>query len=73
MVGVSFGHSLGLAVLSPLVGAAYDRIGFAHTYLLIGAFATVFWIWSARVLAPTPPEVCRAARVADSDSLTAGA
>lgn len=73
MVGVSFGHSLGLAVLSPLVGAAYDRIGFAHTYLLIGAFATVFWIWSARVLAPTPPEVCRAARVANSDSLTAGA
>jgi OHS family lactose permease-like MFS transporter len=46
MVGVSFGHSLGISILSPLVGRAYDHIGFAHTYLCIGALAFIFWIWS---------------------------
>lgn len=72
MVGVSFGHSLGLAVLSPLVGAAYEHIGFAHTYLLIAGFAAVFWIWSARVLAPTPPE-CGPGAPLPPDGLVAGA
>jgi OHS family lactose permease-like MFS transporter len=61
MVGVSFGHSLGLALLSPLAGIGYDRFGFQHTYFMIAAFALVFWIWSARVLSPTPPEHGRAA------------
>lgn len=56
MVGVSFGHSLGLAVLSPLAGMGYDLFGFQHTYFLIAGFALFFWIWSAMSLAPTPPE-----------------
>lgn len=56
MVGVSFGHSLGLAVLSPIVGISYDRFGFQHTYFLIAGFAMLFWIWSFFALAPTPPE-----------------
>jgi len=46
MVGVSFGHSLGIAFLSPIAGRAYDHIGFANTYLCIGALALIFWLWS---------------------------
>lgn len=57
MVGVSFGHSLGLAILSPLAGKSYDLIGFQNTYFLIAAFALVFWIASWFALSPTPPEV----------------
>jgi OHS family lactose permease-like MFS transporter len=56
MVGVSFGHSLGLAILSPIVGIGYDHFGFQHTYFLIAAFALVFWIWSFFTLSATPPE-----------------
>lgn len=56
MVGVSFGHSLGLAILSPLVGISYDLIGFQHSYFLIAGFALIFWIWSCFSLSPTPPE-----------------
>lgn len=52
MVGVSFGHSLGIALLSPLAGRAYDHIGFAHTYLCIAGLALVFWIASWFTLAP---------------------
>ena len=55
LVGVSFGHSLGLAILSPLAGIGYDRLGFPHTYFLIAAFALVFWIGSWFALSPTPP------------------
>jgi OHS family lactose permease-like MFS transporter len=55
LVGVSFGHSLGLSFFSPLAGAGYDRIGFQHTYFLIAAFALVFWSGSWFSLAPTPP------------------
>ena len=55
LVGVSFGHSLGLSFFSPLAGAGYDRIGFQHTYFLIAAFALVFWLVSWFSLAPTPP------------------
>jgi OHS family lactose permease-like MFS transporter len=55
LVGVSFGHSLGLAFFSPLAGAGYDRIGFQHTYFLIAAFALIFWLGSWFSLAPTPP------------------
>jgi len=55
MVGWSFGHSLGLAVLSPLVGQFYDRIGFPNTYLLLAAFAAVFLVCSFFTLSPTPP------------------
>jgi OHS family lactose permease-like MFS transporter len=54
LVGVSFGHSLGLALLSPLAGRGYDQIGFPATYLAIAAVASVFWIASWFALAPTP-------------------
>jgi MFS transporter, OHS family, lactose permease len=46
MVGFSFGHSLGLALLSPIAGKAYDLFGFPRTYLMIAVFALLFWIWS---------------------------
>lgn len=54
MVGFSFGHSLGLAVLSPIAGKAYDLFGFPTTYLLTAAFAALFLLWSCFSLAPTP-------------------
>lgn len=54
MVGVSFGHSLGLAILSRPVGRSYDLIGFPHTYLLIGAGALVCWLISVWTLAADP-------------------
>lgn len=56
MVGFSFGHSLGLAVLSPIAGLGYDRFGFQNTYLLIAVFALVFWIAALFALPPTPAE-----------------
>jgi OHS family lactose permease-like MFS transporter len=61
MVGVSFGHSLGLAILSPLAGMGYDLIGFQHSYFAIAAFALLFWIASWFALSPTPVEVPRKA------------
>lgn len=54
LVGVSFGHSLGLAILSPIAGKSYDLIGFPATYLLIALGALIFWIASWFALAPTP-------------------
>lgn len=54
LVGVSFGHSLGLTILSPIVGKSYDLIGFPHTYLLIALFAAAFWVASIFALSPTP-------------------
>ena len=59
MVGVSFGHSLGLAILSPLAGIGYDRFGFPATYMMIATFALIFWLVSLFALSPTPPEVGR--------------
>jgi OHS family lactose permease-like MFS transporter len=56
LVGVSFGHSLGLAILSPLAGKSYDMIGFQNTYFLIAALAFLFWLASWFALAPTPVE-----------------
>jgi OHS family lactose permease-like MFS transporter len=56
MVGVSFGHSLGLFALSPLVGNSYDRIGFPATYLLLAAIGAGFLLLSVFVLSPTPAE-----------------
>jgi OHS family lactose permease-like MFS transporter len=55
LVGVSFGHSLGLAFFSPLAGVGYDWVGFQHTYFLIAAFALIFWLGSWMSLSPTPP------------------
>lgn len=57
MVGVSFGHSLGLAILSPIAGKSYDLIGFSATYLCMAALGAVFLALSAWLLSPTPPEV----------------
>ena len=54
MVGFSFGHSLGLALLSPIVGRSYDLLGFQNTYLLISAMAALFWVLSFFTLSPTP-------------------
>lgn len=59
MVGVSFGHSLGLALLSPLVGKAYDLIGFNHTYLLLAAIGAVCLLLSVFALSPTPAETTK--------------
>lgn len=60
MVGVSFGHSVGLAILSPVAGIGYDLFGFQNTYFLIAGFALLFWVASFFTLAPTPPETGRA-------------
>lgn len=54
MVGVSFGHSLGLALLSPVAGRFYDLVGFRHTYFLIAGFALLFWVASWFSLSKTP-------------------
>ncbi|MHA6724213.1 oligosaccharide MFS transporter [Sphingomonas sp. RS2018] len=54
LVGVSFGHSLGLAILSPIVGHGYDAYGFPTTYLMIAVGALIFWIASWFSLAATP-------------------
>jgi len=59
LVGVSFGHSLGLAILSPLAGRSYDLFGFPATYLSIASGAAVFWIASWFALSPTPPTDAR--------------
>ena len=59
MVGVSFGHSLGLAILSPLAGKSYDLMGFSNTYLAMAALGVVFMALSAWLLSPTPPEIAR--------------
>jgi OHS family lactose permease-like MFS transporter len=56
MVGVSFGHSLGLALLSPIVGKSYDLIGFPRSYLLLSAIGAGFLVLSAFSLSPTPAE-----------------
>lgn len=65
MVGVSFGHSLGLAILSPIAGASYDAFGFQQTYFLIAGFALLFWTASFFALSPTPAET---GRLAERDS-----
>jgi OHS family lactose permease-like MFS transporter len=59
MVGVSFGHSLGLAILSPMVGKSYDLIGFPATYLVLAGLGLVFLVLSAFALEPTPAETPR--------------
>ncbi|MFV3126471.1 oligosaccharide MFS transporter [Niveispirillum sp. KHB5.9] len=54
LVGVSFGHSLGLAILSPIVGKGYDLFGFKTTYMFIALGALAFWIASCFALSTTP-------------------
>ncbi len=57
MVGWSFGHSIGLSMLSPLVGKCYDLFGFQQVYLLLAALGLVFLVLSAWGLEATPAEV----------------
>ncbi|MGY4581844.1 MFS transporter, OHS family, lactose permease [Ewingella americana] len=64
---------VGSIVVAPPAGYFYDRIGFAHTYLIMGGIALCFTLISAFTLsachsrrngvvqAPTPPEVNAAA------------
>ena len=59
MVGWSFGHSLGLAVLSPLAGKCYDLFGFQHSYLLLAAIGLGFLLLSVWSLEPVPAEISR--------------
>jgi MFS transporter, OHS family, lactose permease len=65
MVGFSFGHSLGLTVLSPIAGKSYDLIGFSNTYFLMAGLGAVFMVLSAWYLAPTPPEISKNAMPAE--------
>ncbi|MGO4381691.1 oligosaccharide MFS transporter [Pseudoduganella sp. RAF53_2] len=67
MVGVSFGHSLGLAILSPVAGLSYDLIGFPSTYLCMAGMGLVFLLLSAFFLSPTPPEITRQAAAAPKE------
>jgi OHS family lactose permease-like MFS transporter len=69
MVGVSFGHSLGLAILSPIAGKSYDLMGFSNTYLAIAALGVVFMLLSAWLLSPTPPEIKRGSGKAAADGV----
>ncbi|MRV70287.1 oligosaccharide MFS transporter [Duganella sp. FT92W] len=59
MVGVSFGHSLGLSILSGIAGFSYDVIGFPATYLALAALGLVFLMLSAWALETTPAEIPR--------------
>ena len=54
MVGWSFGHSIGLALLSPVFGKCYDLLGFRQVYLLLAALGLAFLILSAWGLEDTP-------------------
>lgn len=65
MVGWSFGHSLGVFIMSPFAGYLYDRIGFPATYLAMAALGTLFLVLSAWFLRPTPPEIGSRAKPAE--------
>lgn len=56
MVGWSFGHSLGLALLSPLIGKVYDMVGFQQTYLFLAAVGLLFLVLSFWGLEPCPAD-----------------
>jgi len=71
MVGVSFGHSLGLAILSPLAGLSYDLIGFPATYLALAALGLLFLSASAWALDATPAEVQRDGAAGPAEKPTA--
>ncbi|MEJ8277353.1 oligosaccharide MFS transporter [Pseudonocardia spirodelae] len=42
LVGYQLVTQFGSAIISPLAGVGYDRLGFAHTYLLMGTVVAVF-------------------------------
>jgi OHS family lactose permease-like MFS transporter len=56
MVAWGFGHSIGLVLLSPLVGRCYDLFGFQQVYMYLAALGLVFLILSAWWLEATPAE-----------------
>jgi oligosaccharide:H+ symporter len=72
MVGVSFGHSLGLALLSPIVGLSYDLIGFPKSYMLLAVVGAGFLILSIFSLSPTPPEVSKKVEPTDETETQIG-
>ncbi|MCW2254274.1 OHS family lactose permease-like MFS transporter [Providencia alcalifaciens] len=47
LVGFSFITSVVASILSPLAGWGYDKIGFAETYLIMGAFVVITTVLSA--------------------------
>ncbi|MDT2037294.1 MFS transporter [Providencia rettgeri] len=47
LVGFSCMSSVVASILSPLAGWGYDKIGFAHTYLVMGGFVIITTILSA--------------------------
>jgi OHS family lactose permease-like MFS transporter len=56
MVGWSFGHSIGLVLLSPLVGTGYDLFGYQQVYLFLAVLGLLFLLLSAWALEDTPAE-----------------
>lgn len=52
LVGFQLSNQLGATVLSPLAGSLYDSIGFASTYLVLGAIVGTFTAFGAVVLVP---------------------
>lgn len=50
LVGYQFSGALGAAIISPIAGGMYDRIGFSNTYLWLGGYVLLFTIISAFTL-----------------------
>jgi OHS family lactose permease-like MFS transporter len=74
MVGVSFGHSLGLSILSTPAGKGYDVLGFPAMYLALAGLGLVFLVLSAWALDATPPEIGRKhANTTDDDATVTAA
>jgi len=50
LVGYQVAIQLGAAAISPLAGMGYDRLGFAATYLILGALVATFTLVSVVTL-----------------------
>ena len=50
LVGFQLSNQLGASILSPVAGSMYDSIGFASTYLILGAIVASFTAFGAFVL-----------------------
>lgn len=50
LVGYQLSNQLGAAILSPIVGSFYDTIGFASTYIFLGAVVGSFTLFGAFAL-----------------------
>lgn len=53
LVGFQFSSSIGASILSPIAGRLYDRIGFSHTYIIMGIIVLFFTIVSMFTLSRT--------------------